>query len=319
MNKKAFSLIELMVVVSIIGVLSAIVIPKFLNITADGKVANVQGNLVTLRTSLEMYNSIYEEFPDLISNFSKFEEVYSKDKTPSTPSFEGNKENNNIFNSRDNTGGWVYYRSLGYIFANLSNGTYTGNDLKEVWVEEALYGIADKPFVLSDDIAIGMEVSKETFIKGKDKYFQSEIGGWKIGTDRPNEDGVQVNYNGQIAGVNATQGDNYFQLGGRFRDTPIYQDIAVKGGTALDFSMDHRGVSSTEDTTNLNVTYTKDGIKYTDNILSMSTNNSGWQSYNNSYTVPEGVKNIRVSIEPEGRAPFTQGNLVDNFNVSVAD
>ena len=61
--KKGFTLIELMVVISIIGLLAAIVLPRFTDVTADAKVANVQGNLASLRTSIEMFNVKNEGYP----------------------------------------------------------------------------------------------------------------------------------------------------------------------------------------------------------------------------------------------------------------
>ncbi|WP_321328321.1 prepilin-type N-terminal cleavage/methylation domain-containing protein [uncultured Ilyobacter sp.] len=50
---KAFTLIELMIVISIISLLSAIVIPKYSNINSEAKVANVQANLSNLSTIIQ--------------------------------------------------------------------------------------------------------------------------------------------------------------------------------------------------------------------------------------------------------------------------
>ena len=56
MNKKGgFTLIELMVVISIIGFLAAIAIPRFANITESAKVAQIQANKRTIETALQMY------------------------------------------------------------------------------------------------------------------------------------------------------------------------------------------------------------------------------------------------------------------------
>lgn len=153
--KKAFTLIELMVVISIIGILSAIVLPRFTDITDDARVAQVQGNLTNLRTSIEMFNVKNERYPaygeslspssnsdgktDISSagNLSvEFTALYSKSILPETPASEEISATNEVVEERDNTGGWLYREEEGKIFANLKNGNYTGEEGSEIWNEE---------------------------------------------------------------------------------------------------------------------------------------------------------------------------------------
>lgn len=56
-DRRAFTLIELMIVVSIIGVLAAIALPKFANLLRKTREGNTKGNLGTLRSSLSIYSS----------------------------------------------------------------------------------------------------------------------------------------------------------------------------------------------------------------------------------------------------------------------
>ncbi len=56
-NIKGFSLIELMIVVAIIGVLSAIAIPNFLNYQLKSKTAEAKTNLGTIKTVQEAYKA----------------------------------------------------------------------------------------------------------------------------------------------------------------------------------------------------------------------------------------------------------------------
>lgn len=52
--KKGFTIIELMVVISIIGLLTAISLPRFTGITKDSEIAQIQSNRRNLQTSLDM-------------------------------------------------------------------------------------------------------------------------------------------------------------------------------------------------------------------------------------------------------------------------
>ncbi|GLI55556.1 hypothetical protein PM10SUCC1_10700 [Propionigenium maris DSM 9537] len=63
MKKNGFTLIELMVVITIIGLISSIALPRFVEITNSAKVANVQGNLSSMRTAIGMYNVKTGEYP----------------------------------------------------------------------------------------------------------------------------------------------------------------------------------------------------------------------------------------------------------------
>lgn len=52
---RAFTLIELLIVVAIIGILAAIAVPNFLNAQVRAKVSRVYGDMNSVRTALEMY------------------------------------------------------------------------------------------------------------------------------------------------------------------------------------------------------------------------------------------------------------------------
>lgn len=55
MNKRAFTLIELLIVVAIIGILAAIAVPNFLNAQIRAKVSRMQADHRSLHTAMMMY------------------------------------------------------------------------------------------------------------------------------------------------------------------------------------------------------------------------------------------------------------------------
>lgn len=63
MRKNAFTLIELLIVVAIIGILAAIAVPNFLNAQIRAKVARVKGDLKAVSTALEAYRIDNNSFP----------------------------------------------------------------------------------------------------------------------------------------------------------------------------------------------------------------------------------------------------------------
>ncbi len=77
MNQKAFTLIELLIVVAIIGILAAIALPNFLNAQMRAKIARVNAEVNSLRNALESYridNNVYpmdgNDFPEV--NIERF-------------------------------------------------------------------------------------------------------------------------------------------------------------------------------------------------------------------------------------------------------
>ncbi len=65
-RNKAFTLVEILIVVVILGILAAIVVPQFTNATQDAQAGNLQSQLKSLQNQIELYsarnNGTYPDF-----------------------------------------------------------------------------------------------------------------------------------------------------------------------------------------------------------------------------------------------------------------
>lgn len=62
-KQSAFTLIEIMVVVVILGILAALIIPQFVGTTEDAKVAAAKGDISQLENGLERFNLNLDRYP----------------------------------------------------------------------------------------------------------------------------------------------------------------------------------------------------------------------------------------------------------------
>lgn len=70
-NRRAFTLVEILIVVIILGILAAIVIPQFANASADARKATLLRQLHTIRSQIQMYIVDYEgAVPDLTGGWA---------------------------------------------------------------------------------------------------------------------------------------------------------------------------------------------------------------------------------------------------------
>lgn len=78
--KKAFSLVELMIVVAVLGILAAIVVPQFQTYTTHAKQATAKSNLRILRSAIELYTAQHRAVPPgyLNGQLVSFSMLYSQ-------------------------------------------------------------------------------------------------------------------------------------------------------------------------------------------------------------------------------------------------
>ena len=88
--RHGFTLIEILIVVVILGILAAIVIPQFTDAAGEANRANLQSQLQTIRSQIELYNvqnpqDAYDEnevLPDFWVKLVEFNYLQSSPKNP---------------------------------------------------------------------------------------------------------------------------------------------------------------------------------------------------------------------------------------------
>jgi prepilin-type N-terminal cleavage/methylation domain-containing protein len=129
---KAFTLIEVMIAVAIIGVLAAVAIPRFANLLIKSKESATTGGLTSVRSTLNIYNGTNHMFPtdnlaSLTSN-GLYISAIPPVKLPGTPHQDSTAVSvgNSTAAALTDSGGWAYVNdpaseSYGTVFINCSH------------------------------------------------------------------------------------------------------------------------------------------------------------------------------------------------------
>jgi general secretion pathway protein G len=122
---RAFTLIELMFVITLLGILAAMVVPRFRNVTEQAEDMSVHQHLTRLRHQIAYYRAKTNQWPDLIGN--QWDDLVQNDYLQSEPKNPLNKSK--VIAAAAGAGvGWVW-RDNGWGVQNLYA---TGKDFLEI-------------------------------------------------------------------------------------------------------------------------------------------------------------------------------------------
>lgn len=138
MRRSAFTLVELLIVVIILGILAAVVIPQFSDASTDARFSSLQTNLQTIRGQLELYKLQHNGTYPVLATFGN--QMTSKTKADGTVDAAGTlgpylqRIPNNPFSntndvsgttSTDGTKAWYYVVTAGAATFQANDGGTT--------------------------------------------------------------------------------------------------------------------------------------------------------------------------------------------------
>ena len=120
--RKAFTLVEILIVVVILGILAAIVVPQFTNATQDAQAGNIKAQLDTLNNQIELFKARTNSYPDFTDAAvwdSMITGGYIK-QAPKNP-FNGKS----VVGDSDADNGWYWYAAENRLCATNFNNDPT--------------------------------------------------------------------------------------------------------------------------------------------------------------------------------------------------
>lgn len=146
-NRRGFTLVELMIVIVIIALLVTIVLGRYKNLSKEAKYSQVGSNLIMLRASIARFYANNDRYPTLsemqqLAASSSLED--SPDEVsiigdyiqgiPNTPRFRS-VENDTVYEAANEVtatysgdGGWVYDENRGVIYPDIPETQFGADD-----------------------------------------------------------------------------------------------------------------------------------------------------------------------------------------------
>ncbi|MBI3615770.1 MAG: prepilin-type N-terminal cleavage/methylation domain-containing protein [Candidatus Omnitrophica bacterium] len=129
MNRRGFTMIELLIVISIIAILAAAIIPNFIGFDTEARVAATKSNLDTLRTRITLFRAKEGAYPstldDLLTHSYSDAGVQKPYLQKMPPELVSNKKGLNTRRAQRSDdpltgeGGWVYRTDTADVVINV--------------------------------------------------------------------------------------------------------------------------------------------------------------------------------------------------------
>jgi len=115
--RRAFSLVELVVVVLIVGILAAVAAPKMFDTSTKARESATKASLSVVRNAIELYYSENGSYPSSATTLAANLQKYIKGPFP--VSAYGKKDSSVLDGTAaDGSTGWVYDKSTGNFWVN---------------------------------------------------------------------------------------------------------------------------------------------------------------------------------------------------------
>ncbi|HON55643.1 MAG TPA: type II secretion system protein [bacterium] len=136
--KKGFTLIEILIVISVLAVLALIIIPNFVGFDREARISATKANLESLRTAIMLYRAKKGTYPtqlqSLVSdtfldggvvktfiNEIPIEQITDAPASGDTETRNSVENDTNLANMNASGPGWFYHTSSGRVFVNWTN------------------------------------------------------------------------------------------------------------------------------------------------------------------------------------------------------
>ena len=139
-RQKAFTLIELLIVLTIIGVLSSFAIPKYIDMSIHAKTAVCKGMLANIRAALLLYNyqsrlsgkNSWPTISQVQGSGDGGSQIMENGVLPNNPFSTGAQKNvvdeaSEKPNPQGTQGAWAYDTKKGQFWANTASGNGEAN------------------------------------------------------------------------------------------------------------------------------------------------------------------------------------------------
>jgi len=135
--KKGFTLIEILIVISILAVLALIAIPNFMGFDKEARMSATKANLEVLRTSINLYRAKRGSYPPTLESLTT--DTYTDagiiktylndmpieqitDAPTSGPETRNSVENDTLLTNMNASGpGWFYHTPTARVYVNWTN------------------------------------------------------------------------------------------------------------------------------------------------------------------------------------------------------